>query len=259
MTDQVKHCVEVCETCIPLLQMTPSAGNQITSPQRFGILQIDHKILTSEQAEATGYPAVLVMGDVSTRIVTAMKVESEDASTTAFGIYTQWVPHFGIPYLIQSDPKANLASETMEMLTYIIGVRDWQRGAVGASWHQGFVEHCNLTIGRAINQAYNRGDLSTSRGLDMAVSNAVTILNQHDSEADGTSAFQRSTGQRPRTITDVITCSEDIIKVAVPEGIDKIYVYALKAHTQDVLDMYQSKLEEKAQKLSGKGTRNRRQ
>ena len=77
----------------------------------------------------------------------------------------------------------------METLTTVMGVHDWHKGAVGAAWHQGFIERCNQTMGKAIEQAYQRGDLSTARGLDMAISSAVTILNQHDSEADGTSAF----------------------------------------------------------------------
>ena len=135
----------------------------------------------------------------------------------------------------------------MQTLAAIFGVRDWNRGAVGATWHQSFVEHCNLTLGKALDQAYQRGDLMNERGLDMAIANAVAMLNQHNTEADGTSAFHRVTGQRPRTLADImLTASGQQIEVAVPEDIDQDYVQQLQRYVQDILLLYHSKLERKA-------------
>lgn len=249
LTNDVRKYVDDCEACIPYYSLTPHVGNQVISLQRFGVLQMDHKVLSNCQENACGFKAILMMGDPGTRYVIASKVPSEDAVTTAFTIFTQWIPHFGIPYLIQSDPKSNLTSKVIESLMEILGVRDWNHGAVGAAWHQGFIEHANIIMGKSLDLAYSRGDLATPRGLDMAIAHALTILNQHEADADGTSAFQRKTGQRPRTLSDVmLISSEHNPTVAVEKDIDCQFLSMLSNHVSDIMSMYRSKLEGKARK-----------
>ena len=58
----------------------------------------------------------MLSAEVATRKVIYTPVDSESAMETAITIITEWIPTFGIPEIIISDPGSGFASEVMRYI-----------------------------------------------------------------------------------------------------------------------------------------------
>ena len=79
------------------------------------VMQMDHRKMTDAEMEAISgeYCSVLTMCDVATRKVVYTPVDSKSAMETAVTIITEWIPDFGIPEIVITDPGSGFASEVM--------------------------------------------------------------------------------------------------------------------------------------------------
>jgi hypothetical protein len=67
--------------------------------------------------------AVLSIVDVATRFIVFCAADGQTALQTAELILTEWMPYFGVPKLLLSDPHSGFASEVMTCLRQLIGIK----------------------------------------------------------------------------------------------------------------------------------------
>jgi len=75
--------------------------------QRFKALQMDFKILDGDIASACGYPAILTIICMATRMAMYIPVKTIDTVKTARMFMNRWYPQFGLPTVFRSDRGAD--------------------------------------------------------------------------------------------------------------------------------------------------------
>ena len=123
----------------------------------------------------------------------------------------------------------------------MMGVPQWDFGAVTSPQHHGKIEVRMKPYNRALKLAMNDGHIKCRRTLEVVLAKACITANQH-MMTYGTTAFTRFTGMVPRTVADLFASPKtpdfDVKKITAS---DKHVVDALVSQVNDICDWHQEK------------------
>ena len=174
----------------------------MTSTRRFGVMMIDKLKFDDDVTELVGMPAMLLMtcpriGDAQFGMCYSMTA-AEAARVT----YVTGIPQFSIPMVILSDSEPAFASEVMQELAKIFGVKEWDFGPVSSPQHHAKIERRVETYNRAIKGAMTAGLIKCRRTPEVVLTSALITQTQL-LVTYGSTAFTRrwgSTTHTPRAV-----------------------------------------------------------
>jgi hypothetical protein len=214
ITDSIKYHIDSCSHCIPKRAQIQSNGASVLAARRFMVIQIDHKVLSKHQAELTSHPAILSICDAASRQTMFIPALSMSATVTAQLLFVHWFSTYGFPEVIRSDKGSGFASEVFAVFRALSGVREWDSSASDNPTHHSLIENKHKILTDIIEQAEERGDLNM-QSLAMITARAQQVCN-FDCKPQGISAFQRVTGQPPRTLTQAMLTSPTASEITMP-------------------------------------------
>ncbi len=123
MTKDVKDYCTKCERCVtaksPMPKPKPPIKNFLAS-KPFEVISIDYDKL---EASSNGRENVLVITDVFSKYAQAIATRDQKACTVAKVLFKNWFQIFGIPGRIHSDQGMNFASEIIQELCKLYGIK----------------------------------------------------------------------------------------------------------------------------------------
>jgi hypothetical protein len=132
----------------------------IDSRRRGEVMQMGHLILTDEEAVLAECLGSLELVDVASRMALFVAVDSQSAEQTARVVFRCWLPAFGVPTRIISDPHSGFASEVMADLLRMIGVADHEKAAARSKGSVAIVERLHLSIRAFLDNGFAKGDIT---------------------------------------------------------------------------------------------------
>jgi hypothetical protein len=195
--DSCRRHWEMCAHCIEQMQVVQPGGRGSETSARFRVLQADHKVLTDREAGECGCPAVLSLVDVATRVTVYVPAGSQTACETAALILMYWVPFYGVPVLLITDPHPGFASEVMAAIRRTMGIKDHEMGAARQKGRVAVVERSHRVLGQVLEDGFAKGDIGSVDDLRMYCGFAMVKRNQVVVPG-GVSAFELVTGQKAR-------------------------------------------------------------
>ena len=134
------------------------------------MLQLDHLVLTNEEAELAGCLGSLQIIDVATRVGVFCAADSQSAEETAWLLMVHWIPYFGVPDLLITDPHSGFASEVMAAIRRIVGVKQHDVAAARAKGKVAIVERSNELLRSVLDDGFAKGDITDKRSFMMYLS-----------------------------------------------------------------------------------------
>ena len=207
--DSVQRHVGMCEHCITRETKRDANGLGCDSSCRCDVLQLDHCVLTNEEREQAGYAGVLGIVDVATRFTVYVAAEGQTAEETAELIMCYWAPYFGIPKLMITDPHSGFASDIMNKLRHLVGIREHEKSAARAKGKVAIVERSNQDLRLSMDDGFAKGGIRSRRDFRLYLSFAMQRRNQV--ERDGRlSPAQLMTGMKVRTVQNLALQEEEV-------------------------------------------------
>ena len=191
-----------CSLCLPKCRAHRSTGIRIMAAQRFKALQIDFEILDVDIAATSGIPEILTIICMVTRMAMYIPVQSIDTMKAARMFMNRWYPQLGLPAVLRSDPGAAFASSLMASMRAILGVREWDSSCPDDAQHHSLIENKHTVLDATLDMAFNKGDIQDFDDLEIYSSQAMA-RNNIDMLTDTATAFERVTGEVPRTLMDM--------------------------------------------------------
>lgn len=199
-----RRVVKYCSVCSQHESVERSVGVGIKSCQRFTWLVIDDKILPQSIADATSYVAVLGMVDPASGATMYRLRRGMGAIEAAAIVFCAWVCTYGVPQYISSDNHGAFTAEVARFICEILGVENRVYSAVYHSRSQAHIENRNKVISDTLRTAEAKGDVTCDLDLELYIAEAVIKLN-HLTVTDGSTAFERCTGEPPRTVNSSLS------------------------------------------------------
>ena len=151
------------------------------------------------------------MCEVATRVVIYTPVDSESAMETSIAIITEWVPHFGIPEIVISDPRNGFASEVMKYIYQLLGVKDRQVKGREAKGAVSVVEAKHRVLNTVLADGFAIGQIIDGKKFKIFVKFAQ-IRETHTTKAGHVSQYELWCGQAPNIVESmIIAMHEDVI------------------------------------------------
>jgi hypothetical protein len=202
-------------------------------------MMIDKLKFDDDVAEMVGMPAMLLMtcpriGDAQFGMCYSMT-----AAEAARVIYVTGIPQFSIPMVIVSDSEPAFASEVMQELARIFGVKEWDFGPVSSPQHHAKIERRVEPYNRAIKGAMAAGIITDRRTLEVVLTSALITQTQL-LVTYGSTAFTRRTGAVPRTHRELYSSTMETnveLKTKVEE--DAPVLTALQFYVNELCDWHQ--------------------
>ena len=237
----VEKFYQTCDACLADRTTLKRHGLTLTSTRRGGALMLDKLVFDKDIVDITGIPAAIVFTCVRIADSYPAIVETMTAVEAARVLFCSGITRYSIPYTIISDSEPAFASQVCKELAIMMGVPQWDFGAVTSPQHHGKIEVRMKPYNRALKLAMNDGHIKCRRTLEVVLAKACITANQH-MVTYGTTAFTRFTGMVPRTVTDLFaspsTPDFDIKKITAS---DKHVVDALVSQVNDICDWHQEK------------------
>ena len=142
------------------------------------------------------------------------------AMEAAVLIFCRWVTQYGVPERISSDNHGAFTAEVARFICDILGVKNRVFSAVYNSRSQAHIENRNKIISDVLAGAVAEGDVTNDTDLELYVAEAE-IRALQVIETDGTTAFERCTGEPPRTVNSSLS-APGIDPDKIDECIDRI-------------------------------------
>ena len=161
-----KH-ISTCAHSVSVSEKAAEHGMGVDTVKRADVIQIDHFILDDDRKELAGYIGALSIVDVTTRFAVYADAQGQTALETAVLLLIHWVPYFGIPVLIVSDPHSGFASEVMAELHWIVGVKERRMSAARAKCTVAIVERSHEGLKWCIEDGFSQGGIRSSRDFRM--------------------------------------------------------------------------------------------
>ena len=193
------QCHKHCAICTQDIDVERNVGIGIKSCSRFVWLVIDDKILPSSIAENTTYVSILSMVDPASGATMYKLRKTMGALEASAIIFCNWICRYGIPTKISSDNHGAFKAEVAQLICKILGVENRVFSAVYQSRSQAHVENRNKIISETLNDAVAKGDINSDLDAELYVAEAEIKANQLIT-TDGSTAFERCSGQPPRTV-----------------------------------------------------------
>ncbi len=166
-----------CAHCIARQDCKNEHGVGIDTMRRMEVMQMDHLVLTDEEAVLAGCIGSLQLIDVATRLGVFCAAESQSAEETARLIMQFWVPYYGVPALIISDPHSGFASEVMMEIRRIIGLKQHEQAAARAKGKVAIVERSNELLRSILDDGFAKGDITCKADFMLYLSFAMQRRN----------------------------------------------------------------------------------
>ena len=135
--------MEACAHCIAKRGVLEEHGLGIDTVRRMKVLQLDHLVLTGEEKELAGCVGSLQIIDVATRIGVFCAADSQSAEETAWLLMVHWVPYYGVPDMLITDPHSGFASDVMAEIRRIVGIKSHDKAAARAKGKVAVVKRSN--------------------------------------------------------------------------------------------------------------------
>ena len=153
--------------------------------------------------------------------------------------YGTGVPQFSIPMIIVSDSEPAFASEVMQVLARIFGVKEWDVGPASSPQHHAKIERrvepCNI----AIKGAMAAGIITDRRTLEVALASALITQTQL-LVTYGSTAFTRRTGAVPRAHRELYSATlENNVELKTKVEEDEPVMTALQFYVNELCDWHQ--------------------
>jgi hypothetical protein len=188
-----------CAVCTQDVDVERNVGIGIRSCQRFVWLVVDDKILPSAVADVTSYVSVLSMVDPASGATMYKLRKTMSALEASAIIFCNWICRFGIPSKLSSDNHGSFKAEVAKLICKILGVENRIFSAVYQSRSQAHVENRNRIISETLSGADSKGDITCDMDLELYIAEAEIKANQLI-VTDGSTAFERCSGEPPRTV-----------------------------------------------------------
>ena len=88
---QVRDHIDSCADCLEERKAVAEIGAGIVSAGRGDVIQMDHYVLSKDEAALAGVPVVLTICDVATRATEFEAADTQTAGETARLIFTRWI------------------------------------------------------------------------------------------------------------------------------------------------------------------------
>ena len=128
---------------------------------------------------------------------------------------------FGLPAVIRSDQGAAFASELMASVRSLLGIKTWDKSAAGDVQHHALLENQHKVLDSTLDMAMNKGDHDLNSEHDLQFYTAASMAqNNLDMLTDTSTAFERVTGEIPRTMMEIATyqpCAIPKLTMKVPD------------------------------------------
>lgn len=209
ITSFIKYHCDSCAYCVAKRKSTTPVGTAVRCARRLKLVEFDHKILPDDVAASVGYPAILTVVGVVSRVTLFIPVKDLTAETTARALFTRWYPLFGVPAIFRCDGAPAYTSEVMAAFGSIIGVKHVDVSSPDDPTHHSVVERRNRIMEKMIDVAVSKGDLSSAADMDMYCAAATAACNL-EYLYKGHTVLEYLTGEIPRTRSNLAHCTEQI-------------------------------------------------
>ena len=184
-----------CADCLPEVRALKGIGTGIMALRRCTVLQLDHFKLPGTWGEMCGVDEILTITDSATRVTSYEVVEGQSAQQTARVLYDRWIPYYGTPEALITDPHPGFASEVMNGLRKLLGIREHEKAAPREKSKTVDVESRHNNLKRILTNGFMKGDIKSPRDLQTCCRKEKM---RHDfGEANDVSPFECATGQMP--------------------------------------------------------------
>ena len=129
--------------------------------ERMKCAQLDHLILTYEEALLAGCIGSLQIIDVATRVGVFCAAMSQSAEETARLLFEYWIPYYGVPDLLITDPHSGFASDVMIEIQRIAGIKQHDKAAARAKERVAIVERSNELLRAVLDDGFAKGDINS--------------------------------------------------------------------------------------------------
>lgn len=169
---------------------------------------------------------------MATRIAVYIPVSAIDTITTAMQFLMRWYPIMGMPAVFRSDRGSAFASDLMHQVRKLLGIKLWDSSAAGDAQHHSLLESKHKALDSTLDMAYNKGDILGPIDLEFYTA-AAMARNNLDTLTDSATAFERLTGEIPRTLLDVASYAETKgDKTRTMKPVDLRFVNKIKDYIQ---------------------------
>ena len=193
-----------CAMCIQAQVTERAVGTGIKSCHRFKWLVIDDKVLPSAIKEATSYVSILGMIGPASGATKFVLRKNMTALEAAVLIFCRWITQYGVPERISSDNHGAFTAEVAKLICEILGVENRVFSAVYNSRSQAHIENRNRIISDVIAGAESKGDITCDTDLELYIAESEIRAHQII-ETDGSTSFERCTGEVPRTVNSSLS------------------------------------------------------
>ena len=195
---------QYCPVCSQSRAVERSVGVGIKSHSRFTWLIIDDKILPTAIQAVTSYVSILGMVDPASGALKFRLRKTMTAMEAAVLIFCNWITQYGIPERLSSDNHGAFTADVARIICDILGITNRVFSAVYQSRSQAHIENRNRIISEVIHGAVAKGDITCDTDLELYIAEAE-IKGFQMIETDGSPAFERCTGELPRTVNSSLS------------------------------------------------------
>ena len=196
MRIQVREHIDSCADCLEERKAVAEIGAGIVAAGRGDVLQMDHYVLSKDEAALAGVPVVLTICDVATRYTEFEAADTQTAGETARLVYTRWIRYKSCPRMIITDGHPHFVGEVMKYMRKMIGIAAHDVAAPRAKGKVALVEAKHRPLSEVLADGFAKGDIKCRDDLEMYLAAAVMKVNQQ-AHAGRVSPFHLWHGQPP--------------------------------------------------------------
>ena len=193
---QVREHIDSCADCLEERKAVAQIGAGIVAAGRGDVIQMDHYVLSKDEAAMAGVPVVLTICDVATRATEFEAADTQTAGETARLLFTRWIRYRSCPKMIITDGHPHFVGEVMKCLRKLMGIAAHDVAAPRAKGKVALVEAKHRPLSEVLADGFAKGDIKCREDLDMYLASAVIRVNQN-AHPGRVSPFHLERGQPP--------------------------------------------------------------
>ena len=244
VVEQTAYFVETCETCMATTDSMQYLGCSNTADRRFAAIIIDKIKFSKQMSAIIQCPAALLATCAQIGDHTVALCNNMSAIEAARLIFVHVIPKYGVPMVVISDSESAFAADVTQALCRMMGVQEWDFGAVSHPEHHGKIERRVAPYKRAIEEAAAKGQITSREEMEIVLAK-VQIQQDQLIYMHGTTAFQRRTGSIPRTFKDLVSSvTKPDFELKDYTTQDRRVIDALAQYVFDTAEWHQQKSED---------------
>ena len=116
-----------------------------------------------------GVHEILIITDTATRVTSYEVVGGQSAQQTARVLYDRWIPYYGTPEAMVTDPHPGFASEVMNELRKLLGIREHEKAAPREKSKTIDVESRHNNLKKILTNGFMKGDIKSPKDLQTII------------------------------------------------------------------------------------------